>query len=106
MTFSASVLVFDKPEISALVEGGDDMAVTEDNKAHYVECMVEWLSTKRYESTQRIRKWNFHGCEFDVCRYEPMLGHMIRGFQRLLPPNLLDLFSVQEIQVVTVLFSA
>lgn len=79
LTFSASVLVFDKPEIVALVEGGDNLAVTEDNKSQYVECMVEWLSAKRYE---------------------PMLDHMIRGFQRLLPPNLLDLFSVQEIQLL------
>lgn len=52
LTFSVSVKLLEAMHVEVLVPNGDEMAVTEENKALYAATLRSWLSHDR--STQTI----------------------------------------------------
>lgn len=79
LTFSVSVKLLEVMHVEVLVPNGDEMAVTEENKALYAATLRSWLSHDRYE---------------------PALGYCMKGFQRVLPNCLFEEFSLPEIQLL------
>jgi len=98
LTFSASYELFGESKEIVLTEEGPvpvakdagaglspsqspALAVTEDNKAMYIERMMSWLTHSRFE---------------------PSLGYMLDGFHSIVPTLALRHFRTDEIQVATI----
>lgn len=78
-TFSASYELFDEQITVDFIPNGRAVAVTDDNKARYVDLMLAWLISGRYE---------------------PALTHFIDAFHSIIPEEVLKHFSSREMQMI------
>mmetsp|Transcript_10754 Transcript_10754/g.16337 ORF Transcript_10754/g.16337 Transcript_10754/m.16337 type:complete len:854 (-) Transcript_10754:260-2821(-) len=79
LTFSASFEIFDSQQTVDFIPNGRAVAVTEENKARYVDLMMAWLISGRYE---------------------PALTHFLAGFHSVVPQSLLKHFTPPEMQLL------
>jgi hypothetical protein len=47
LTFSATLDMFDVMETVALIPNGENISVTEENKAEYISVLTEWVLRSR-----------------------------------------------------------
>jgi len=79
ITFSVDEDHFGKKETTELVPGGEDIDVSDANKAVYVDLVV------KHRLTSRIRM---------------QLDSFLRGFYELVPPELARIFTVPELEMI------
>ncbi|KAI8998099.1 HECT-domain-containing protein [Gaertneriomyces semiglobifer] len=79
LTFSTDQQVFDVTKTVDLKPGGRDIVVTQDNKAEYVQLMVEWRVCRRVEE------------QFQA---------FMQGFRELVPQELVNVFDERELELL------
>lgn len=83
-TFSAEDDRFGETITVDLKPGGRDVAVTNENKAEYVQLLVEW----------RVQR-----------RVEDQFKAFLSGFNELIPQELINVFDERELEVIRILVS-
>jgi hypothetical protein len=78
-TFSASYELFDEQVTVDFIPNGRTIAVTDENKVRYVDLMLAWLISGRYE---------------------PALSYFIDAFHSIIPEDVLKHFSPKEMQLL------
>ncbi|KAK3702896.1 hypothetical protein QZH41_014166, partial [Actinostola sp. cb2023] len=79
LTFTVSEEIFGQVTERELIPGGIDIAVTEENKAEYVNEMVTW----------RVERGVSEQAE-----------SIVRGFNEVIDPNLMNIFDARELELV------